>query len=241
MATPAWIGATPGSPPLAAQINQFLGTHASTYAYTGAEHDNQSTAGSGAVASDGSYVAQSFTAGATYAAGRVLVTLALTGSPPPLVVTVQSSTGSAPSGTVLAGPISLAPGFVPASAGAVSIPLSWAVASGTQYWIVATAVGDGSDFYAWSKSSAASGASTSTNGTAWTAQSYGLLFQVWDSTAVLPLVHTVDDAGARWTTLGTNANSQVSSLNEYTAAQSGSYVSSSRSMAYSGSQLTAVA
>jgi hypothetical protein len=35
MATPAWIGATASQLPLAAQIDQFLGTHAATYLYTG--------------------------------------------------------------------------------------------------------------------------------------------------------------------------------------------------------------
>jgi hypothetical protein len=240
--TPAWIGATPGQPQLAAQVNQLLGTHAVIYAYTGVEHDNQSTAGSGSVASNGLYIAQSFTAGGTYTAGRAVLTLALTGTPAGLSLTVQSNSAGAPSGTVLAGPIVVPPLMVPASAGLVSVPLSWPVTSGTVYWIVTAPVGDVSDFYAWSKSNQVSGASTSTNGTSWTAQAYGLLYQAWDSTAVLPLVHSVQDAGARWSSLTTNANNTVSSLKEYTVAQgAGQYVASSRALTYSGTSLTGVA
>jgi hypothetical protein len=240
--TPAWIGATPRQPQLAAQVNQFLGAHAVTYAYTGVEHDAQATAGSGGVDSNGLYVAQSFTAGGTYTAGRVVLTLALTGAPAGLSLTVQSNAPGSPSGTVLAGPIVVPPLMVPASAATVSVPLSWPVVSGSVYWIVAAAVGDASDFYAWSKSNQTSGASTSTNGTSWTPQTYGLLYQVWDSTAVLPLVHAVQDAGARWSSLTSNANNTVASIKEYTVAQGANqYVASARALTYSGTNLTSIA
>ncbi len=241
MATPNWSGASVGSRPLAGQVNQFLGTHASTFVYTGAEKDNQSSAGSGAVDSNGLYIAQSFTAGSSYTSGRVVLTLALTGTPTPWSLSIQSNSGTAPSGTLLAGPVSLPPGFVGASAAAVSIPLSAALTNGTKYWIVANAVGDAGDFFAWSKSNQSSGASTSTNGTSWTAQSYGLLFQVWDNTVVQPLVHTFEDSGARWTTLAFNAQGTPSELSEYTVSQAANdYVQSVRSFTYTNGLPTSI-
>jgi hypothetical protein len=241
MTTPPWNGATIGQLPLASQVNQFLGTHAISYVYTGAEQDNQSTAGSGAVGSNGLYVAQSVIAGGTYSAGRVVLTLALTGTPTPLSITVQTSSGGNPSGTILAGPLSVPSAFVPVSAGAVSLPLSWSVVSGTRYWVVTHAVGDASDFYAWSKSNQVSGASTSPDGVTWTTQAYGLLYQVWDNTVVPPLVHTLEDSGTRWAWLSVVAAGEVSSLKEYTVAQgTNQYVSSSRAYAYTNGLMTSI-
>lgn len=239
MATPPWLAATSGQPQLANQVNQFLGTHAITCVYTGAERDNQATAGSGAVGSNGLWIAQKFTAGATYASGRIVLTLALTGSPGPWALSLQADNAGAPSGTALAS-ATLPNGFVPASAGTVSVPLSVAIASGSVYWIVAQAAGDVSDFFAWSKSNQVSGTSTSINGTSWTAQAYGLLFQAWDNTVVGPMLHTYEDSGARWTTFGRSASTAVNGLNEYTAAQNGGAFQSVRAFAYSGSDLTAV-
>ena len=243
MATPAWVAASTGSPPLAAQVNQFLGTHAATMLYIGTERENQSTAGAGSATSNGLYLAQSFTAGATYTSGRVVLTLALTGTPSAWTLSLQSSNSGAPSGTVLAGPLSLPPGFVGASPASVSIPLPGAaITSGTTYWIVANAAGDVSNFYSWSKSNQVTGASTSTNGTTWSAQAYGLLFQLWDATVVPPLVHTIEDSAARWTTFAVTAQSLPSTVSEYTASQAaGDYVQSVRSYTYTSGLPTSIA
>lgn len=242
MATPAWIGATSGQPPLANQVSQFLGAHATTYLYTGVEFDHQATAGSGAVDSNGLYIAQRFTPSSNYTTGRVVLTLAVTGTPGPWSVTIQSNGAGVPSGTVLAGPTAVVPAFLPASAAAVSIPLPGAaLVSGTPYWIVAAPAGDASDFVAWSESNQTSGVMTSTNGTSWTAQAYGLLFQVWDNSAVPPLAHTYGDGGARWTSWTESAAGEPTSVREYTVAQgSGQYVASSRALAYTNGALTSV-
>jgi hypothetical protein len=127
-------------------------------------------------------------------------------------------------------------------AGTVSIPVPCSLTSGTVYWIVLAAVGDGSDYVSWLKTNQTSGASTSTNGTSWTAQAYGLYYALWDQTANPPLAHTWMDGGARWTAeLYTGVN-ELSSLREYTVAQgSGQYVSSARALTYSGSNLISVA
>lgn len=240
MATPNWIGATVAQPPLAAQVDQFLGTHAITYLYTGASGGGQTTLGSGSVNSNGLYIAQSFTAVANYNLGRVVLAFStVTGSPTvPTTVSIQTSSGGAPSGTALV-TTTVPPQFLVSN---VSIPVPCALTSGAVYWIVLAAVGDGSDYVSWLKTNQTSGASTSTNGTSWTAQTYGLYYAVWDQETFLPLTHTWEDGGARWTAeLYTGVN-ELSSLREYTVAQgAGQYVSSSRALTYSGTSLVSVA
>lgn len=239
MTAPIYQAATTGSAPRAAHVNQLLGTHAVTYLYAGAQQGGQTTLGSGSANTNGLYLAQSFTAGSTFSLGRVVLTLALTGAPVTTTVSIQTSTGTAPSGTALVS-TTLPPAMVPASAGTVSIPLPCSLTSGTAYWIVVSSAGDASDFYTWSKSNQVSGASTSTNGTSWTAQSYGFYYSLWDQSAVPPLAHSYDDAGARWTTWGWTG-AEPTALTEYTAGQTASgYMTSSRSLSYSGGALVSV-
>lgn len=243
MATPAWLAATAGAPPLAAQINQFLVSHATTYIYTGALVASQSTAGTGSVASDGLWVAQSFTTGSgTSGIGRIVLTLAVTGTPGPLTLQLQSNSAGAPSGTVL-GQVVIPPNWAPATAGAVSIPLPVAgLAPSSVYWIVAEPAGDAGDYFALSESNQTSGAATSVNGTTWSAQTYGLLYAVYDQSPVLPLVHTWADTGARVTAMTFNGTATPATIEEYTVAQdTGQYAYSTRSMTYSGTVLASVA
>jgi len=239
MAAPAWIAATSGQPPRAAHVDQYLVSHAATYLYAGTQQGGQTTLGSGSAATNGLFLAQSFTAGSNFSLGRAVLYLALTGLPATTTVSIQTSTGSAPTGTALVS-TTLPPAMVPASAATVSVPLPCSLASGTAYWIVVAVAGDASDFYAWSKSNQVTGASTSTNGTSWTAQSYGFYYSLWDQSAVPPLVHSYDDAGARWTTWGWSG-AEPTSLAEYTAGQTASgYMTSSRSLSYSGGALVSV-
>jgi hypothetical protein len=242
MTTPAYMAATTGSPPLATQVNQLLGAHAITYVYSGSLFASQSTTGSGAVDSNGLYIAQQIQTGSsTSTIGRVVLTLSVTGSPAPLTLQIQPNSGGAPSGTALASTV-VPPNWSTGSAAALSIPLpATGLAASTTYWIVARAVGDASDYFAFSKSNQTSGASTSTNGTSWTAQAYGLLFSAYDLSAIPPLVHAYADAGARWTTWNWTG-ALPAGLQEWTQGQTATgYLSSSRTLTYSGSSLTAVA
>jgi hypothetical protein len=242
MATPAWVGATPNQPQLAAQINQFLGTHAITYVYTGVSYSTQATTGSGSVASNSLYVAQQFTTGASNtAAGRVTLTMTTTGVPSPITVQVQANSAGAPSGTALVSTV-IPPGWANGTPTAQSIPLPvTGLAPSTTYWIVAQAAGDVSDFFSFYKSNQSSGASTSTNGTSWTAQTYGLLYAVYDQSAILPLRHTWEDAAARITAEFTNSNATLAALEEYTNAQGGGqFVYSYRTLNYAAATLTSI-
>lgn len=237
---PAWQGATANSAPLAAQINQFLGLHAATILYQGVQQAAQTTAGTGAVNSNGLWMAQFFTAASGQtAAGRVVLTLAVTGTPAPLTVSLYATSGSAPTGSALVS-ASVPREFLAGTAAALSIPLPATVSASTTYWIVTTGVGDASDYYSWSKSNQASGASTSPDGLTWTAQTYGLLFQVYDQTAGGPPLHAFEDSGARWSGMGYTSG-QLTALREYTVAQSSGYVESNRTLSYSGTLITGVA
>lgn len=238
MATPAWIGASPAQPQLAAQVDQFLGTHAATYVYTGVSLGSAAV-GSGSVATNGLYVAQAFSPASNQSPGRFVLTMSVTGTPPPLALSIQTTASSSPSGTVLAA-VWVPYTYFTGTAAALSFPMPCSFTGGSTYWIVANAVGDASDFYSLSKSASATGVRTSANGTSWTAQSYGLAYNRFDQSPVLPLLHTWEDSGARWTTLAANSSNQPTSLDEYTAAQGGQYVYSSRSLTYSSGELVSI-
>lgn len=241
MAAPAWLAATAGQQAVAGQVNQFLASHATAYVYQGAEQAS-AAAGSGSVSSDGLWIAQAFTTGSSQtAAGRILVTAAVTGSPVPWALSVQATSGSAPSGTALAS-VQVPAEFMSGTAASVQVilPVSGLAAS-TGYWLVAEAAGDASDYFSWSKSAAASGASTSPDGTTWTAQPYGLAYAVYDQSAILPLAGTWEDSGARWMSLASTGG-QVTGISEFTAGQTAAgYTASVRALSYSSGVLAGVA
>lgn len=228
MTTPAYIGATAGQPSLANQVNQFLGTHPASFIYTGVSLGGSPTLGSGGVNSNGLYVGQEMTPGTTQAVGRMVLTASVTGTPGPLTVTLQTNNAGAPSGTVLASTV-VPYNYFPAAAGQVSIPLPITLTASTAYWLVFNAVGDASDFYTLDKSNATSGVSTSTNGTSWTGQTYGIYYVRWDQSVVTPLLHTWEDSGARWTYYTSASNQTLTGAQEYTVAQgTNNFVWSSR-------------
>lgn len=241
MPTPTWLAATTGQATNAGQINQFLGTHASSLIYAGAVQAQQTTAGAGSTASNSLYIAQSFTTGASQTTiGRVVLTLAKTGAPPPITVSIQATVSGHPSGVALVS--TLFPHDFVSGATAFSIPLPvTGLTAATQYWVVLNADGDVSNFFSWSKSNQVTGASTSPTAVTWTPQAYGLLYQVCDNTVVNPLVHTRDDSGARWTIQSYNGLGQAVALGEYTAGQTASgYLLSFRTLAYTAGQIASI-
>lgn len=252
MPTPAWTAATAGQPPLAAQITQLLGTHAFTPLYAGVQQAAGSATTTTATAGNGLWLAQSFTTGASQTAiGYVATTFnsqVSSGSNlGPATLALYANSGGAPSGSALASVTISTEYAYSASGGGTSpnyivtpLPVT-GLSPATTYWLVAPAVGGSTYHYHWYRSSAASGASTSTNGTSWTAQTYGFCYQVYDQTASGLLTATWEDAGARWCAYTYTSANQVSTLAEYTAGQtSGSYVQSYRTAAYTSGLLTGV-
>lgn len=240
MATPTWLGATSGGTMYAAQINQFLGTHQCTYVYTGTLIASQTTAGSGSINSNGLWAAQSFTTGSATTVGRFAFNLVVTGGPAPITLSLQANASTVPSGTPLTS-TTVSSGWGNASAAYQSIPLVvTGLSASTTYWLVASSAGDASDFYQWNKSNQTSGAATSPDGVTWTAQTYGLLFEVWNLSAVPPLQHTWEDQGARATRLFTNSNATPAALEEYTLAEGSHSVYSFRNYSYNGGQIFSI-
>jgi len=234
-ATPNWQGATANNPGLAAQANQFLGSHASTILYQGALQDNQLTVGSGSATTNGSYLAQKFTTtvGQT-TVGVVGIRLLNTTSPAPTTLSVYASAAGAPTGSPLVTTaitpeyVSFAPTVI-----IVPVPISTLTAS-TVYFLVTSPAGtSGSACFSWNKSNQVTGAYTSTNGTTWTSQAYGLVYEIFDQTVVGNFTSTWEDNGARWTWLNYNAAGAISQLTEYTTAQASSYIQSNRNLTYS--------
>lgn len=243
MAAPAWQAATTGYQALAGSVNQLLLAHAVTYVYTGAEQASQGTAGSGSIAGNSLYLAQSFTMGASQTTtGYAVLKIGLTGSPSPWTISLEADNGSgAPTGTALVS-TQVPKEFTATGGGEVTVilPATGLTASGA-YWLVAAAQGDSGDHYRWFKSNQTSGASTSPDGVTWTAQTYGFLFEVFDGSPVLPLAGTWEDSGDRWTSLSYTSG-QLTGLGEFTVGQTANgYVASTRTLSYSGALLTGVA
>lgn len=228
-----WLAATTGQPPLAQQINQFLVTHPTQYIYAGILKDNQVVNGAGHTNSQSQYMAQAFTtsAGQTTigyviapitsftASGSTLGTITLSvyanaaGAPtgaPLVTVTITTEYAHLVSNSVFNTPV-LYP-----------LPVTGLTAS-TTYWLVTTPAGNGSFHYGWEQSNQASGASLSSNGSTWTAQTYGFQYQIYDQTAAGLITATWEDSGARWTTwtYGTTPPI-VATRAEYTAGQTAS-------------------
>jgi hypothetical protein len=247
MANPnTWQAPTSGQQPRAAHVSQLLGPHALTMLYAGNSVAAQTTAGSGSVSTNGLYLAQSFTTGTATSVGYVVLGLTpTTGSGSQLATTTVSlyaNTSGAPSGAPIVSTTVTAE-YAQWSAGAVTVPLPAAgLTTSTTYWIVIAAAGNASFNYGWAKSNQVSGASTSANGTNWTAQSYGLLFQVFDQTLTGQPTCVWEDSGARWTWTGYTTAGEIAQYAEYTAGQTTTgYVQSARTFAYSSGLLTTVA
>lgn len=241
MAAPVWLGAASGSTPAAAQANQLLFAHSIIMLYQGVQQDAQTTAGTGtASTSGGTYLAQHFTTGASQTSLGYATAYILGGTTGfPLSMSVYASAAGAPTGSPLI-TVQASSEYIGFGPTLLVFPLPLTVTASTVYFLVAAPPASGA--YTWTKSNQVSGAYTSTNGTTWTAQAYGLEYQIYDQTVTGPLTAIWEDGGARWSWLNINAVSgQLTQLSEYTVAQASGYVQSDRNLSYSGTLLTGVA
>lgn len=244
-----WLGATAGSLPAAAQQQAFLGIHGTTYLYAGTQQAGQTTNGSTSTSSNNLWLAQSFTTGASQTAvGYVIVPVTTTtasgGSLSTTTLALYANSAGAPSGsalvstTVTAEYANLASGGTATNRLIYPLPVS-GLAAATTYWLVLQATAS-TGSYTWFRSNQASGASTSTNGTSWTAQAYGFVYQVFDQSASGLLTAVWEDGGARWQALTYSTVNEVASLGQYTLAQASGYVQGYRAMSYSNGLLQKV-
>ena len=243
-----WLGATAGVGilPTAAQQAAFLGVHKAQMLYAGTLGSAQSIGGSGTTNSNSLYIAQSFTTGAAQTTiGYVLLNMAaLTGSGGllgPMTVGLYANTAGAPTGAALISIQAAAEYVFPAPTFTIfPLPIT-GLSPSTTYWIVTQPAGNSTYNFQWGKSNQTSGTSTSTNGSTWTAQTYGSLYAVYDQTATGLLTAIWEDSGARWQTFYYSTTNEVSSLGQYTVAQSSSYQQGYRNFSYSSGILSGVA
>lgn len=247
MATPSWLAQVAGQAANAGAITQFLGAHGSQWVYTGAAQDAQSTAGSGTVSLQSGYLAQTIATkiGQT-TIGRVALQIATVGGSGtsatigPLSVSLYASLSNAPTGNLLAS-VQVPEPYVFNGSPWVSIPLyATGLSPAAPYALVLTGPGTSGAHYTWAKSNQTSGAATSPDDLTWTAQAYGLMYEVFDTTAAWPPIAICEDAGARITTLAYTAN-QPTGIAEYVQAQDGSCLVTSRTLSYTSGALTGVA
>jgi len=243
-----WLAASAGSAANAGQVNQFLGTHTSTWLYAGVSRASQST-GSGVYSSTtGQYLAQSFTTGSSQTTvGAVYLQVSTVGGSPvtasiaPLALSLYASSAGAPAGTAL-GSVALNEQYVYSSSFWVQFPLAvTGLSPGTTYQLVLSPVGTASAYYAWQHSNQTSGASVSTDASTWNAQTYGLMYQVYDQGTSGQVQYLYEDSGARWTHLTYDAFGRVATITEYTTAQNpASPFQSTRTLSYTNGSLTGV-
>lgn len=254
MATPSWNGASPAQPTLAAQINQFVGAHATTSLYAATSRASQLVAGSTSTATNGVYLAQQFTTAVGQTAiGYVSIPLtsytASGSSLGVITLSLYANSAGAPTGAALiTTTVSTEYAYLASNSGSSAtafilypLPITGLTAS-TTYWLVTNPVGTGPTHYRWYQSNQVSGASTSTNGTTWSAQTYGLGYNVFDQGASGLLTATWEDAGARWSTFTyTATTNQLKTIAEYTVAQgAGNYVQGYRVLGYTTGYLTSI-
>lgn len=244
VATPNWLAATTGQTPQAAQINQLLGAHTSTQLYTATQTAAQLTTGAGTVSSNGLYIAQSFsTAAGQTAIGYVVAYISTTATSAsqlvPTTLSLYANSAGAPTGSPLVS-VTMTAEYVSSAPTLVTFPLPiTGLTASTTYWLVLAPAGNATYSYLWHESNQVSGASTSTNGTAWTAQAYGLVYAVYNQAVTGSLVCTWQDSGARWTWAGYNSTNLVNTYAEYTVGQTNTgYLQSFRTLSYSNGRLT---
>jgi hypothetical protein len=250
MPSPAWIGASSGYVGLSGQLNQLLGSHSSVFTYGGSALQASGGTGSAVyLSTETDYLAQEFTTGASQTViGSVSLQISAVGGSPitatisPLTVELYASTFGVPTGSPLA-VATVTETYVYSQPFWCSIPLAVSgLTASTQYQLVVSPVGTSSAYYAWQQSNSLFGASTSPDNATWTAESYGLMYEVYDSSGTTGnATYLVDDGGARFVQFTYNANGTPATITEYTQTQNGAGISQTRSLTYSGNQLIGIA
>lgn len=235
--TNTWLGATSGQPPLAQQPNSYLGIHATKYIYAGNQVASQTTSAAGGTTSNGTWVAQSFSTGSSTSIGRIVMGLsantALGANLGAMTIGIYANSAGAPTGAALL-TVKATAEYVNPAPSLVMFPMPLTgLTTSTTYWIVMQPAGNGTYFYTWNKSNQVSGTSTSANGTAWTAQAYGSLFQVYDGTATGSLEALWEDNGARWELFYyATPGPEISNIGQYTTSQNSGYQQGYRTFSY---------
>lgn len=247
--TPVWKAATTGFGANAGFINQFLGTHSSSFLYSGAVRSSRTTGTGVFTDTQTQWMSQQFTtASSQTSVAYVYVQVSTVGGSPtsqlinPLTVSLYADSGGLPTGSALV-TATLASSTVYSSSFWVTVPLPVSgLTPSTVYHLVIPRVGTSGHYYVWQRSNQVAGAATSTDGSTWTSQTYGFMYQVYDqSTTGSQVQYISDDSGARLISLTYNANGTLNTISEYTVAQgSGNVLLQNRTLAYTNGLVTGV-
>lgn len=207
MTTPTWYAPVVNDTAIAGNVDQLLGTHAIDYLYQGTSQESDTSGGSGYVSPFNLNLAESFTTAIGQTTiSRLELYLATFGAGTDVLLTIESDSAGLPSGTVIAGPVTIPLEFP--SGAWLSIPMPVAgLSASTQYWIVISATGSAIDYIGWAKSGSVAGAATQvTGGPPWIAQTYGFNYNVFAGVVAGDVVRNVfEDGGDRWVGLDYSA------------------------------------
>jgi hypothetical protein len=242
MATPAWNAAAANLPPLAGQLNQFLGAHQTAYLYDGNQISSATGAPTGTLATNGLWIDQPFILAGTQV-GRVEVEISKAGAGADVTLGLFVDNGAGNPGGAPLVQVVLPAEFFPAAAGFVTVPLPiTGLVSGATYHLVMSAGGDATNHGLWSHPGAVAGQAARTAPAfagPWSAQAFSMDFKVVDQAASGNLRNTYEDSGVRWTSMDNNTAGQPTILREYTGGQG--TLRSVRSLTYTSGQLGSVA
>lgn len=244
---PAWSGATAEYGANAGMFTQFLGTHNVSYLYSGASVISSEAIGNGVyLGTQNQWISQTFVTGSSQTGiGSVKLQIsAVGGSPtlpliPVLTVGIFEDGSGLPAGTALAS-VTVNNNYVYSAPFWVSFPVPLTVTPSTQYHIVTNLVGSASHYYAWQQSNQNAGAATSPDGSVWTFQNYGMMYEILDQSSGGNLTTITEDNGAKVTTLAYNSLDQITSVTEFVTTQGGGYIQSSGTLSYTNGFLTGV-
>ena len=247
-ANPPWTAAVAGSQANAGLINQFLGSHSVSYIASGGAIQAQAATGTGVYQSTATqWYDQLFTTGSTQTTiGSVNLQLSTVGgSPtlqliPPITISLFADSFGQPTGSALVS-TTLTDMYVYTQPFWASIPLPTTVFPSANYHIVVQMVGNATNYYALQQSNQTFGVNTSPDGATWSAQAYGLMYQVLDGTGTGPVVYMYEDGGAKITQISYNSLRQPTSIIENINGQTtAGNLLSTRNLTYTNGILTGV-
>lgn len=244
---PTMLAQSSGWPTNAGAVGQFLGAHNAVFLYSGAVVQNSQATGIGVYQSTQSqWLSQTITTGATQTViGSVAIQLSAVGGSPtlplisPLSVGLYADVGGVPSGAALAS-ATLSCQYVYGGPFWLLVPFGVTVTPSTTYHLVVSPVGSSSHFYAWQQSNQLQGAATAPDGVQWSLASYGLMYEVLDSTATGQLLAISEDNGQLITQLTYTARGQIATVTQHALTQSGSSIVSAGTLSYSNGLFTGV-
>jgi hypothetical protein len=248
---PVYKAAVVGGPGNAGGVNQSLVPHSATAIFDSAVLTAGQSTGTGVyTTTEAQYLSQQFQTTATQTTiSEVWVQVSVVGGSAitnvidPLTVGIYADAGGEPIGSALAS-ATVSETSVYSSGFWVVVPLPvTGLSSSTSYHVVVNAAGTSTSYYVWQNNNQTSGGSISPDFVAWTDQTFGFMYRVYDQTSTggSLMTYLVEDSGARWTKYGYDGTNELTTIDEYTTDQTGNgSFTSSRTLSYTGGFLTGV-